>query len=488
MTAPVATTPFGRVHGLSYTVSRHGPTPVDVAIFKGIPFATAARFEMPLAVTSLGSDFDATTYRARCPQVLGGMERLLGGSSLPASEQCHHLNVFTPGCDGARRPVLVWIHGGAFVTGNGATPWYHGGSLAALGDVVVVTINYRLGAFGFTGRSNQGIADQIAALEWVSHAIGSFGGDPDNVTVFGESAGGASVVALLAAPSARDLFHRAIAMSPSLTQLRSCARADEAVGELVAAAGATSLDDLRTFPVEDLLVAQAAVLGDANGALTAFAPTSRTDLLPGDVLEDAADDPRPLVIGTTRDEMHLFNAFDPARTTLDETGLLRAFERRFRDRARVAVAEYSAARPDHTPGQLVSALQTDETFRVPARRLSEARAARGNATWMYWFTWPTPAFGGTFGSCHAVDVPFAFHNLDRPGVEVFTGDGDDRTGVADSLAGALLRFASDGKPGWSSYDLGDRATRRFDVESETLLDPERSLRELWAASHDDAQV
>ena len=214
MTAPVATTPFGRVHGLSYTVSSHGPTPVDVAVFKGIPYATASRFETPSAVTSLGpaendAGFDASTYRARCPQLLGGIEQLLGGSALPASEECHHLNVFTPGCDGARRPVLVWMHGGAFVTGNGATPWYHGASLAALGDAVVVTINYRLGVFGFTGRSNLGIADQVAALAWVAEAIGSFGGDPDNVTVFGESAGGASVVALLAAPSARDLFHRA---------------------------------------------------------------------------------------------------------------------------------------------------------------------------------------------------------------------------------------------------------------------------------------
>ena len=333
-------------------------------------------------------------------------------------------------------------------------------------------------------------ASPIKSLRWHGSvdAIVSFGGDPDNVTVFGESAGGASVVALLAAPSARDLFHRAVAMSPSLTQLRSTARADEAMCELVTAAGATSIDDLRTSSVDDLLAAQAAMLVDATGALTAFAPTSHTDLLPGDILEDAADDPRPLVIGSTRDEMHLFNAFDPSLVTLDESGMLRAFERRFPDRAQAAVAEYRSARPYHTPGQLVSAMHTDETFRVPSRRLSEARAARGNATWMYWFTWPTPAFGGIFGSCHAVDVPFAFHNLDRPGVEVFTGDGDDRMGVADALAGALLRFASDGKPGWSSYDLSDRATRRFDVESETLLDPEPSLRALWVAPHDDPQV
>jgi para-nitrobenzyl esterase len=480
MTAPLATTPFGRVRGLTRTVSNHSPAPVDVAIFKGIPYATAERFEKPVAVTSLGPAFDATTYRALCPQLLGGMERLLGGSRLPASEQCHHLNVFTPACDTARRPVLVWIHGGAFLTGSGATPWYHGASLAALGDVVVVTINYRLGSFGFAGRTNHGLADQVAALTWVRDAIGAFGGDPDNVTVFGESAGGASVVALLAAPSARDLFHGAVAMSPSLAQLRSTRRADRATGELIAAAGAQSFDDLRACPVDDLLTAQATVLADPTRALTAFAPTSHGDLLPGDILEGAANDPRPLVIGTTRDEMHLFNVFDPAVWALDEAGLRTAFERRFPGRAEDAISEYRSVRPDHTPGQLLSAMQTDEMLRVPVRRLTEARVASGHATWMYWFTWPSPAFGGILGACHAVDIPFVFHNLHRPGVQAFTGDGEDRFRVADEVAGAVLRFASDGKPGWDPYELGDRTTRRFAAESETLLDPEPSLRELWA--------
>ena len=174
--------------------------------------------------------------------------------------------MFTPACDDARRPVLVWMHGGAFVTGSGATPWYHGASLAALGDVVVVTINYRLGAFGFTGRSNHGIADQVAALAWVREAIGSFGGDPDNVTIFGESAGGASVVALLAAPSARDLFHRAVAMSPSLTQLRSTSPRRRGDGRAARRRRVpTRSTTSAPTPIDDLLAAQAAVLADANG-------------------------------------------------------------------------------------------------------------------------------------------------------------------------------------------------------------------------------
>ena len=158
-----------------------------------------------------------------------------------------------------------------------------------------------------------------------------------------------------------------------------------------------------------------------------------------------------------------------------------AFERRFPGRADAAVADYRVARPDHTPGQLVSALQTDETFRVPARRLAEARVRNGNPTWMYWFTWPTPGVRrgssarATRSTCRSCST-----TSHRPGVQAFTGDGEDRTRVADELAGAVLRFASDGKPGWDEYDLGDRTTRRFDAESETLLDPEPSLRELWA--------
>lgn len=448
-----------------------------VAVFKGIRYATAERFAPPERVVPAGR-IDATRYGPQCPQLPGTLERLLGGSSLPTGEDCLVLNVTTPSCDGRRRPVLVWFHGGAFVTGGGAMPWYHGAALARRGDVVVVTCNYRLGALGFTGTSNAGLADQIAALGWVRDHVEAFGGDPSNVTVFGESAGGASVLALLAAPAARDLFTAAFAMSPSITQLRDVERAHEAQRSLTTAAGA-DLDELRHAPIDVLLDAQRQVLADPAGSFTAFAPTPDGTLLPGPVLDAVATDPRPLVIGTTRDEMHLFTAFDERTAALDEDGLHRGVRQRLGDRADDAIQRYRDARPGSGPGQLLSAVQTDQTFRAPADRLARARSAAGVPTWVYWFTWPTPAFQGQLGSCHGLDIPFAFHNLGRPGVEMFTGDGADRVAVADAFSDALLALAHRGEPGWTAFHDQRRATWRLDETSMLLEDPERHLLELW---------
>jgi para-nitrobenzyl esterase len=465
-----ASTPFGPVHGLD----RDG-----IKVFKGIPYAVAERFAHPTPVRSWDGTLDATTYRAQCPQIASALERLLGSSKLPVDEDCLHLNVFTPGCDDARRPVLVWVHGGAFVTGGGAMPWYDGSSLARRGDVVVVTLNYRLGALGFTGATNAGLADQVTALAWVQSAIAAFGGDPDNVTVFGESAGGASVVSLLAVPAAAGLFHRAWAMSPSIPQLRDRARADAAQAELLARAGASTLDDLAAAPLDVVLEAQRGLLRDPDGAFTAFAPTPDGSFVRGDILAAAAADSRPVVIGTTRDEMHLFTAFDPRRSGMDERGLHAAFARCFDGHAAGAIARYRTFRPDHAPGQLVSAMQTDETFRVPARRLADERVRHGRPTWTYWFTFPTPAFGGVLGACHGLDIPYAFHNLHRPGVELFTGDGPGREAVADAFAGALLRFAAGRDPDWAPFDDDRRPTRRLDVDADVLHDPEAELLALW---------
>ncbi|HEY3484455.1 MAG TPA: carboxylesterase family protein, partial [Ilumatobacteraceae bacterium] len=395
-------------------------------------------------------------------------------------EDCLSLNVWTPApADGGRRPVLVWIHGGAFVTGGGAMPWYDGSSLVRRGDVVVVTINYRLGAFGFPGERDVGLADQIVALEWVRDAIAAFGGDPGRVTIFGESAGGASVVALLAAPGARDLFGRAWAMSPSIPQFRTADHASGVEQQLLGAAGVATLSELGALTVDGVLTAQAELLASPATALTAFAPTAGGDVIPHDIVSAAAADPRPLVLGTTRDEMHLFTTFDPGRAALDEAGLHRAFERRFGAAADDAIELYRQHRAGDTNGQLVSAMQTDETFRAPAWALADARIANGAATWMYWFTFTTPAFGGVLGACHGVDVPFVFHNLHRPGVTVFTGDRPEREHVADAFAGAVLEFASTDDPGWPLYDDAARATRTIDVESGLVDDPERDLRLLW---------
>jgi para-nitrobenzyl esterase len=205
-----------------------------VVSFKGIPYAAAPvgerRFAPPERPPAWGGVRPATEYGPIAPQLRGPLDRFMGTDGRPISEDCLTLNVWTPGCDDARRPVLVWIHGGAFTTGTGSAPWYDGSAMAARGDVVVVTFNYRLGALGFThlgdldpayaGSGNLGLADQLAALSWVQEHAHLLGGDASNVTIFGESAGGASVVALLAMRASEGLFDRAIVQSASFSQLR----------------------------------------------------------------------------------------------------------------------------------------------------------------------------------------------------------------------------------------------------------------------------
>lgn len=464
-------TPFGTVKGLD-----RGATHV----FKGIRFATSERFGEPTLVSELNGDYDATTYRAQCFQTPGVMERTLGGSSLPMSEDCLFLNIYTPACDDLRRPVLVWIHGGAFVNGSGATPWYDGSSIAERADVVVVTINYRLGAFGFLGHRNLGTHDQIAALQWVRQGIVSFGGDAGNVTIFGESAGGSAVVSLLAAPSADGLFHRAWAMSPSIAQLRNADRGSETEAQFLRAAGVASVADAVALPAEVILAAQEELLKDVGAGFSGFSPTSGTALIPAAIRSASAANPVPLVIGTTRDEMQLFTTFNPANANLDDDALLDHFSRRFGNNAASALDLYHQCRPGASNGFIASAMQTDETFRVPAQRLAEARCAEASRTWMYWFTWASTAFGGALGSCHALDIPFAFHNLHRKGVDVFTGEGTDRTGVADAYSDAVTSFARAGVASWPEYDLTRRATLRVDSTTTVTDDPEHELRELWS--------
>lgn len=442
----------------------------SIVAFRGMRYATAARFEAPVDVAGVEQ-----SPTAACPQVPGTLETLLGSADLATAEDCLFLDVYTPGSDGARRPVLVWIHGGAFVNGSGSMPWYDGAALAALGDVVVVTINYRLGAFGFTGDTDLGLADQLSALRWVKREIAGFGGDPDEVTVFGESAGGCSVIALLAASASAGLFRRGWAMSPSIPQIRTVERAAEMAARLTQELGT----DPRHATVERLLEAQMRCLAVPGDMLTAFAPTAGGSLVPADWSAAVAADGRPLVIGTTRDEMALFTAFDAANVALGPDELETAARRRFADRATEAVDVYRRHRPGFTAGQLVSAMQTDETFRVPAWTLAARRVATAAPTWMYWFTYPTPVFGGALGACHGLDIPYAFANLEQPGVTMFTGDSPDRWTVARHVAGALVAFARSGDPGWTPFDVDRRMTLRFDTERVEVSDPEPEIRRLW---------
>jgi para-nitrobenzyl esterase len=366
--------------------------------------------------------------------------------------------------------------------------------MASRGDVVVITLNYRLGAFGFThlaelgghaASGNLGLLDQVAALQWVQEHAARFGGDPSNVTVFGESAGGTSIVALLAVPEAEGLFHRAVVQSASFSQLRSARRASRAARQLLAEAGATSADDLRALPLDALIAAQQRVLADPLAWFTAFSPVADGVVLPPSVdelLTAAAANPVPVLVGTARDEMQLFTALDPTYLHLDEATLVARATAVLGEAAPSALVGYRAARPGATPGQLATAIATDHGFRLPAIRFAEARLAAGRPTWMYWFTWPSPTFGGLLGACHGIELPFVFHNLDQPGVAMLTGTGAERVPLAGAVQAAWLHLARHGDPGWAPYNQRHRPTMQFDTECRVVDDPEGDLRRVWVTS------
>jgi para-nitrobenzyl esterase len=446
----------------------------SVAVVRNIVYATADRFAPP---TGANGERIAN-HTVQCPQIPGLLEQAMGTGELLMHEDCLTLNVFAPTSGGGGGlPVLVWIHGGAFTNGTAHASWYDGSNLAARG-CVVVAINYRLGAFGFAGRSDVGLQDQIAALNWVHDNIARFGGDADNVTIFGESAGGCSVLALFAAPAARHLFRRGWAMSPSIGQLRTTERADQSERLLLDELKKESLEAARGVSADDIVASQARMLRDPKDIVTMFSPTVGGDVLPLDTHSRIANDERPLVIGTLRDESRLWVAVNPNAANLSEADVRAHFSARFGSAADQAWQAYGRFRPGSTPAQMLAALQSDESFRAPAWRVIDSRDRAGTPTWSYFFTWPTPVFDGILGACHGLDIPFVFDNLSAPNVEFFIGQSAAHRHLADTLAGSLIDFARTGKAEWQSTE-GKRTTLQVDEKNDVVVDPERPIYDLW---------
>jgi para-nitrobenzyl esterase len=415
------------------------------------------------------------------------LEQMLGASEARMDEDCLLLNVFTPDGDGqggsGGRPVMVWIHGGGFLTGSGSIPWYDGTNLARRG-VVVVTLNYRLGVFGFLhleelsvgfeGSGNAGILDQVAALTWVRDNIAAFGGDPANVTVFGESAGAMSIATLLGVPAAAGLFHRAILQSGAGAHVHDADAATAMARTVLAEAGADPADPgaLRALPVADLLEVQRRIAQATpfEGGLPLQPVVDGTVLPERPTAAVAAGRAAgvELLVGTTLEEMKLFLQFTPGLAELDEDGLRRRSDRFFVPAGHApgeAVAVYRRRLSEAQPGAVWTAMLTDHTFRIPALRLVEAQLGHQPGVWMYLFAQSSGAFGGALGSCHALDVPFVWDNLDARGAGLFVGDLTEPVReLARILADAWVAFATDGVPSvpgmgtWPAYDTGRRAT------------------------------
>ncbi|HEY8527242.1 MAG TPA: carboxylesterase/lipase family protein [Acidimicrobiales bacterium] len=505
----IVTTTAGKVQGLEKS---------GVLQFRGVPYARAERFK-PARPPEPWSDVrDATRFGPAAPQVPGPLETMVGGRDQPSDEDCLVLNVYTPAADDAARPVMVWIHGGGFVSGSGHIPWYDGSNLARTGDVVVVTINYRLGALGFLelghlvdelgGSGANGLGDQVAALRWVRDNIAAFGGDPGNVTIFGESAGGMSVGTLLGTPAAAGagLFHRAIAQSGAASNTHTREAAEWIAERFLAEVGLSpaTADRVRELPVEEILRAQGVVEGQvmrgqgppvtAGGAGLAFQPTVGSDgpdgaLLPRPPLEAIAAGSAagiPLVTGTTADEWNLFHIRARQSGPMDEGRVRRRLATLVgEDRVDDVVDAYRRARPAADLDSLVCALMTDRVFRIPAIRMAEAQLPHAPRVSMYRFDLPSTAFGGVLAACHAIEIPFVFDNLDRAGVELFLGGIDDGARLlAARCSRAWQATARTGSPEhddlpWPAYDRDRRATCVLDRSPGVVDDPDGELRAMW---------
>jgi para-nitrobenzyl esterase len=426
----------------------------------GIRFATAERFEPPQLLPYDGESLGR--YGDACPQPPG---EVFMASDMTKSEDCLFLNVWTPSSEG-RRPVMVWIHGGGYRQGSGDHFLSRGPVLAEKGDVVVVTINYRLGALGFFNGTNVGLLDQQCALQWVRENIAAFGGDPANVTLFGESAGAGSVGMQLVMPSSAGLFERAIMQSGAGNPI-SLERAQRLGEELAREVG----KPLRDATADEIVDAQMRLEAPRGGAMI-FAPCTDGVIVPEETEHHAV----PLILGTNVDEWRLMGLRDPHRVDLDEEGL----RKRVGDDADEIIPVFREARAARgepvTPADLWYAIQSDRFFRVPGLKFADAHAEVAPA-FTYLFGYRSPMLDGWVGACHVLEIPFVFGLQGSEQLAYFTGSGPEQDALSHEMMSRWVSYAR-GKAPWSRHDTTTRPTMCFDVESgmqNAPREPERAV-------------
>ncbi|HVN01452.1 MAG TPA: carboxylesterase/lipase family protein [Caulobacteraceae bacterium] len=476
-------------------------------IFKGLRYAApplgALRFAPPQKPAPWTEPADALALAAPAIQVGVPPGGTTGGKSAgdpPApgqpgtDEDCLFINVWTQGLTG-KRPVMVWLHGGGFANGSGGAAMYDGEALALRGDVVTVTVNHRLNVFGYLNLADlgghassgeAGMLDIVLVLEWVKDNIAAFGGDPGNVTIFGESGGGMKVSLLLAMPSAQGLFHRAIIQSGPGLRAVSKAAASKNAQALFEALGlkAGEIEKLQALPTEAIQDAAAKVAG--GNVLAGFSPCVDGIALPRDPFTPdapAMSKDVPILIGTNKDEATLFMFADPKFGNYTEEEMQTRLKQAAGDKAPELLAALREAFPDYSPSHLASAAQTAVGMWGGSITLAERKAAQGAApAYMYLLAWETPVARGRLRSPHALEIPLVFDNVEK--ARNFMGRGDEPQVLAEQMSEAWLAFARTGNPAtaalpdWPAYETGRRATMVFDLDSKLVEDPYPGVRKV----------
>jgi para-nitrobenzyl esterase len=491
MTSPVATT-TGRVRGLVRD---------RVNQFYGVPYggstAGANRFMPPVRPAEWSGVRDCFVVGERSPQDDDGpiSEVFSLDRREPMGEDCLALNVFTPGLGAGNRPVMVWLHGGGFSGGSGNWLLYDGTNLARKEEVVVVSVTHRLNLFGFLyladlggekwARSgNAGMQDIVLALTWVKENIAAFGGDPGNVTVFGQSGGGSKVTTLMAMPSARGLFHRAIAQSGA--QLRGATRenATRAAEQFLAKLGVqkNQLDRMQQLPWRQVQAAffdQPAIPGLGNGPVVDGSSLPRDQWSPRapDVSADV-----PLMVGSTETEDGWSDP--PPPLEISEVEMMTRVRRIARDdetKARELIALYRKTHPGISTTDVWLIMNADNTRRANVQTLGELKSAQGKApVYAYYFAWRSPVHKGQMKAYHTLDIPFVFDNVDL--AASMTGSGQDRYALSHKMSAAWAAFARTGDPNhadiprWPAFTPAERATMIWNNEVRVVNDPHREER------------
>jgi para-nitrobenzyl esterase len=500
-----ADTTYGKVRG----VDNNG-----IKVFKGIPYGAnttgSNRFMAPVEPAKWTGVRDALEYGHSAPQSdptapprpPGAIS--ISGEKLPAEgEDCLVLNIWTPAVgsagNGRKRPVMFWCHGGGFATGSGSSPDNDGTNLARRGDVVVVTINHRLNVLGFGNLSefskdfpasgDAGMMDIVQALQWVRANIAEFGGDPNTVMIFGQSGGGRKVETLLAMPSAKGLFHRAIIESGAAITVVDRDAAIRNSERLLAKLGIekTNVRELQKLPLGQIMTAYFAVMKDNAGAdqsLTGFSPTVDGHILPQHPFHPKASPVSsdvPVMIGCTRTEMTLFSLNDPSAFSQNDDQMRGRVKDLLGAQAPGIIEVYQKLNPGASPSDIYFLIASDYRYGAPTMKIAERRAALGKApVYLYYFTWESPVQGGRLKSPHTMEIPFAFDNVKIS--ERLTGGGAEAMALADKVSSAWIAFAHTGDPNtpklphWPAFNAKDRATMVINNVSKVVNDPLKEQR------------